>query len=138
MSLSKSNVIGRRVDEWLRTQFTCSRVIFLSGGYLLFQSLIFLYAITVPGMEDRLGFVRGRDLLQFFISGRMVARGESSHLYDHEFFTRMQYELHPLTSANRDKNPPYFSLYPPTFALIVSLPARLPYDLFVVLAGLEQ
>ncbi len=61
----------------------------------------------------------------------MVANGESQHLYDHEFFTQKQYELHPLTDANRDQNPPYFSLYPPTLALVVSLPARLPYDLFV-------
>ena len=130
------NATSSRIDHWLRTKLTRSRVTFLCGGYLLLQILIFLYAATVPGMEDRLGFVRGRDLLQFFISGRMVARGESQHLYDHEFFTQTQYELHPLTDANRDKNPPYFSLYPPTLALVVSLPARLPYDWFVVLGWL--
>ncbi len=130
------NVTGSSFDQWLVTRLTRSRVTFLCGGYLLLQTLIFLYAVTVPGMEDRLGFVRGRDLLQFFISGRIVARGESQHLYDHEFFTQTQYELHPLTDANRDQNPPYFSLYPPTLALAVSLPARLPYDLFVVLGWL--
>lgn len=109
MNVSGMNGSGSRIDQWLQTQLTCSRVTFLCGGYLLLQTLIFLYAVTVPGMEDRLGFVRGRDLLQFFISGRMVANGESHHLYDHRFFTQTQYELHPLTDANREKNPPYFS-----------------------------
>ncbi len=56
------NVSGSRIDQWLQVQLTRSRVTFLCGVCLLLQISIFLYAVTVPGMQNRLGFVRGRDL----------------------------------------------------------------------------
>src|SRR5262249_55560421 len=105
------------LDRCLTRVFSRDRTMFLCGGYLLCQLGLFLYAVTIPGMEDRFGAVRGRDVLQFYVTGGIIERGESHRLYDQDYVLQKQYELTPITAANRRKRQPLYSLYPPTVPL---------------------
>ena len=121
------------VDHFLKRFFVPSRIRFLCGSLLACQISLFLYNVCVPGHYDRMGCVRGRDLLQFYLSGRIVAENESSRLYDNEFFLEKQNEVIPYDEAFKELRCRYFSLYPPTMALIFAPLARMPYDTFAVL-----
>ncbi len=111
--------------------FALHRVRFLCGAYLVCQLSLFVYLACVPGIYDRLGFVRGRDLIQFYISGRIVAQGDAERLYDNDFFLQIQNEITPPDESHKDQRPRYYSLYPPTMALIFSPLAKLSYEQFV-------
>src|SRR6202030_1615200 len=75
------------------------------------------------GMHDRQGRIRGRDFLHFYLAGRIIAHGESHHLYDQSYFLALQRSLVEID----EKCPPYVSVYPPTVALLFSPLGALPY-----------
>ncbi|MGD0898883.1 MAG: glycosyltransferase family 87 protein, partial [Thermoguttaceae bacterium] len=67
-------------------------------------------------------FDAGTDVIQFYAAGRVVQSGHADRLYDQTYFQSVQTcipDIHPKTW--------YYSLYPPTVALMMSPLARLPY-----------
>jgi hypothetical protein len=103
-------------------------------GFFLTQFALFIFLESTEGTLDRQGRVRGRDFLQFYIAGRIVAGGDAGRLYDQDHFLEVQRSLVGIN----EKSPPYFSLYPPTTALLFSTLARLPYDVAILLWWLTQ
>jgi hypothetical protein len=87
-------------------------------------------------MEDRRGYLRGRDLLTFYLGGRIIDRGESQRLYDYDYFTAERYELTTVDETRQSGRQLFFFLYPPTMALLFAPLALLGYDSFVVLGWL--
>jgi hypothetical protein len=105
------------------TRVNRNKLDFFFGVFFLLQSILFLSLESTTGMLDRQGRVRGRDFLQFYMAGRIVAQGEAPRLYDQEYFLEVQQSL----VDTNDKCPPYLSIYPPNVALLFSPLARLPY-----------
>lgn len=103
---------GSRWERWL----TRPKLTFFFTLFFLAQATLFLGLETTSGMLDRQGQVRGRDFLQFYIAGRIVARGDVDRLYDQEHFREVQQSLVEIN----EKCPPYFSIYPPQVALLFS------------------
>jgi hypothetical protein len=119
------------MDRAFQILFTPIRVQILCCGYLACQLAYFLYGDCVTGIYNRNGGVRGHDLLQFYISGRIVADHQSKQLYDNDFFLKKQYEITPFDEAYKTKRTRYFSLYPPTMALLFSpLAHSISYETF--------
>lgn len=110
-------------DRWCRW-LTRPKLTFFFVVFLLSQVTLFFALETTTGMLDRRGQVRGRDFLQFYIGGRIVASGEAHRLYDQELFHEIQLSL----SEINDKCPRYFSTYPPMAALLFSSLGRLSYE----------
>lgn len=96
---------------------------FFLGVFLALQTGLFFYFETTHGVTDRQDRIRGRDFLHFYLAGRLVAEGQSDRLYDQERFVALQRSISPVD----EKNPPYWSIYPPHSALLFSLLGKLPY-----------
>jgi hypothetical protein len=96
---------------------------FFLGLFLALQSGLFFYFETTRGVTDRQDRIRGRDFLHFYLAGRLVAEGQSDRLYDQERFVALQRSISPID----EKNPPYWSIYPPHSALLFSVLGKLPY-----------
>jgi hypothetical protein len=120
----------RQITQWL----TRDRLNFFCLGLLLAQLALFAGIESTSGVLDRLGRVRGRDFLHFYIAGRLVARGGAGRLYDQDHFLGVQQTIVEIN----DNSPPYLSVYPPTTALLFSPLGRLPYGTAVVLWWLTQ
>ena len=84
------------------------------GALLVLNLGIFIWSQSTSGILDRTGKIRGRDFLQFYIAGKFIVREEQSRLYEQERFFAMQVAH----SVVNEKNPRYYSLYPPTVALL--------------------
>jgi hypothetical protein len=120
----------RRLNRWL----TREKLNFFCWGLFLAQLFLFAVVESTPGVLDRLGRLRGRDFMQFYIAGRLVAGGEVGRLYDQNHFVCIQQILAEIN----DQCPPYCSIYPPTVALLFSPLGRLPYGTAIVLWWLAQ
>ncbi len=96
---------------------------FFFGVFLTLQTGLFVYFETTYGVTDRQDRIRGRDFLQFYLAGRLVAEGRSELLYDQGCFLTLQKSIGPVD----EKNPPYLSVYPPHLSLLFSLFGKLSY-----------
>jgi hypothetical protein len=114
-----------RIPAWL----TPNRLSFYLAGYLLTQGMIFLVLDSTSGVLDRQDRVRGRDFLNFYVNGKIVAHGEAARLYDADFFKEIQEE----SATVSETRPRYYPVYPPTTALLFSPLARLSYPLAIFL-----
>jgi hypothetical protein len=114
-----------RTPSWL----TPARLNFYLAGYLLTECLLFLFLQSTSGVLDRQDRVRGRDFLNFYVNGTIIARGEVEHLYDPDYFLEVQEEI---ATVNKGR-PRYFPVYPPTTAFLFSFLARLPYPSAILL-----
>jgi hypothetical protein len=119
-----------RLAKWL----SHSRVDLLLGTYFLAQLVAFLGLESTPGMLDRQGRVRGRDFLQFYVAGQIVARGEAHRLYDQQYFIQVQRSL---LGADENREP-YLSIYPANVALLFSPLSRLSYGNAILIWWLIQ
>jgi hypothetical protein len=126
----ESNSISTRFENWM----TRSKLDFYFGGFFLVQFTLFLCLESTSGMLDRQERVRGRDFMHFYLAGRIVARGESNRLYDQGYFLELQRSLVEIN----EKCPPYFSVYPPSVALLFSPLGGLPYGRAIVIWWLIQ
>jgi hypothetical protein len=109
-------------DRWL----TRPKLNFFFAGFFVSQAAILLFlTIAHTGRMDSLDMVRGRDFLQFYIGGQIVAHGKIEHLYDQDYFFNIQQSLVPITPW---KSPRYVSVYPPFVSMIFSFLGRLPYE----------
>ncbi len=95
----------------------------------LAQFIAFLAVQAVPGDCDRLGRVRGRDFLQFYVAGRIVNAGQAERLYDQDYFGTVQESVVEIGPEKAR----YFALYPPAMALLATPFALLPYTASVLL-----
>lgn len=95
----------------------------LLAGLLAPITLVLLLNACTPGVLDRSAKVKGRDFLQFYVSGRLIGEGRQRHLYDHQAFQDVQRSLTPIDALN----PEYFPLYPPTVGLVIAPLSFLPY-----------
>jgi hypothetical protein len=120
--------------NWISAWTPRARVDLFLGTFLLSQAILFVFAQSTPGVLDRRGRIRGRDFLQFYVSGRIVALGQSEHLYDRTYYTRLQ---RPLLERDVERQP-FLPLYPPTIALLFSPLGTLPYVRAVELWWLLQ
>lgn len=111
--------LENRWHRWL----THSKLTIFFAVFLLSQVTLFCVLESTTGILDRRGQVRGRDFLQFYIGGKIVASGEAHRLYDQERFHEIQLSL----SEINDLCPPYFSTYPPTAAFLFSPLGTLSY-----------
>jgi hypothetical protein len=117
-------------DRWL----TRRRLNWFCLSVVLTQLSLFLALESTPGVLDRFGKVRGLDFMQFYLAGRLAAVGEAHRLYDQDHFQAAQRTLVEIN----DQHPPYYSIYPPTVALLFAPLGRLPYGEAVVLWWLAQ
>lgn len=131
MELDRPAPTGRpRKDRHLSRR----EVTFILSLFLLVNAGLFLFLEATPGVLDRRGQVRGRDFLQFYIAGRIVADGEVDRLYDQEHFRAIQLSLTEIDEIR----PPYFSTYPPLVSLLFSSFGRLPYEKAILIWWLLQ
>jgi hypothetical protein len=101
---------------------------FYLAAFLVTNIVIFFYLESAPGVLDRQDRVRGRDFLNFYVNGWIVASGNVERLYDHEYFLQVQETLAEVNSLR----PRYYPVYPPTTALFFSPLSRLPYGSAIV------
>jgi hypothetical protein len=124
-SLLISHHSSHNVPPWL----TPKRLNFYLAGYLLTQCLLFLFLDSTSGVLDRQDRVRGRDFLNFYVNGKIIADGEVARLYDPDHFFEVQHEIAPVSETR----PRYYPVYPPTTALLFSPLARLSYPTAIFL-----
>ena len=93
-------------------------------GLLLAVCLWTVYAVdmSVPGLLDRNGLVKGTDFLHFYTLGNLALRGRGDLLYN----MRAQSELAREWVA-QEPNSLYVPLYGPQVSLFFAPFARLPY-----------
>ncbi|MBV9124783.1 MAG: DUF2029 domain-containing protein, partial [Planctomycetes bacterium] len=108
---------------------TPERINFYLAGYLLTQVLLFLFLEATPGVLDRQERVRGRDFLNFYVNGQIVAEGQEHRLYDRDYFLAVQTRQADISPTR----PRYYPLYPPMTALLFSSLGKLPYGTAIVL-----
>jgi hypothetical protein len=118
------------VTQWLERQrgqwLTRPKLNFFFAGFFISQAVILLFlTVAHTGRMDSLDMVRGRDFLQFYISGQIAAHGEIERLYDQDYFFNIQQSLVPIIPW---KSPRYVSVYPPLVSMIFSFLGRLPYE----------
>jgi alpha-1,2-mannosyltransferase len=107
---------------------TPQRLEFYLAALLVVGIALLIHAESTPGVLDRHGKVRGRDFLQFYLAGRIAAEGDIDRLYDQKYFGLAQLMVAPVD----ERNPRYYSLYPPTIAWLFRPLGRLPYSQAVV------
>lgn len=116
--------LRKKIVYWICRYFNSrERLTFFLAGFILAQAFSFAYIQSSQGQFDRVGRQKGRDFLQFYISGRIVRSGNAHRLYDQDFFLQQQKELTVLGG----KNPPYLSMYPPLIGLIFAPLAGFSY-----------
>src|SRR5262245_50756213 len=120
---------AERLRDQLIDAATPQRLRFLFAATLFAHLAAFLALETTSGVFDRLGRVRGRDFLLHYLEGRNVLDERGRRLYDQEHLAEEQEALAPISA----EAPRYYSLYPPTVALLFAPLALLPYTQAVLL-----
>lgn len=116
--------ISHTLLKWIFQYFNKQRLRFFIVCFLLGQIIAFVFIQSSSGQFDRVGRLKGRDFLVFYISGQIVRTGQAHRLYDQNFFIQQQKELTVLGG----KNPPQLSLYPPIVGLLCAPLTRINYQ----------
>jgi hypothetical protein len=120
--------------EAIQAWVTPRRLNYYLAAYLLAYLVPFIVMESTSGVLDRMDRVRGRDFIAFYTAGTIVAAGDVDRVYDQDYFFAVQRSI----AEVGPERPRHYSLYPPPMVLLFSLPARLSYDVAVVLWWLTQ
>jgi hypothetical protein len=112
---------------------TPKRIALWGSGLLVLSWFVYVHTMSVPGVLDRVGRVKGSDYVQFYVMGSMVLEGKTGSLYDpdaHLAEGRRRIDPSLVLYAAHPNYPPQVAL---AFAPLALLPFVWSLDVFLVL-----